>query len=154
MLDAVGNLDAPSLEIDAPVGAEGVDELAGGDVVEARFVDGDLPLQRDHGLHDPPLTRFRMDESNAHLYVEARQRDAGSEDQRVERWTEWGGANGGGGWRRRVLSGQPSTDVGCELQVVVEPIIMQLVVNVLVLLKAIAVFDESCREGTGREGEG
>jgi hypothetical protein len=53
-----------------------------------------------------------------------------------------------------VLSGQPSTDVGCELQVVVEPIILQLVVNVLVLLKAIAVFDEGCREGTGREGEG
>jgi hypothetical protein len=93
VLDAVGNLDAPSLEIDAPVGAEGMDELAGGDVVEARFVDGDLPLQRDHGLHDPPLSSFRMDESNAHLDVEAWQRDAGSEDQRVERWTEWGGAN-------------------------------------------------------------
>jgi hypothetical protein len=53
-----------------------------------------------------------------------------------------------------VLSGKPSTDVGYELQVVVEPIILQLVVNVLVLLKAIAVFDESCREGTRREGEG
>ena len=53
-----------------------------------------------------------------------------------------------------MLSGKPPTDVGGELQVVVEPIILQLVVNVLVLLKAIAVFDESCREGTGREGEG
>lgn len=53
-----------------------------------------------------------------------------------------------------MLSGQPSTDVGCELQVVVESIILQLVVNVLVLLKAIAVFDEGCREGAGREGEG